>query len=93
MTKTTQQNERLQRALLQVIEQQLIDGKPAETRATKQRLLDAGYTEDQAMNLIAHVVAAEIFDVMARGRKYEEARYIAALQALPALPWDKDNVD
>ena len=65
---------------------QLRDGKPPETRATLERLVAAGYTPEGARQLIAHVVISEVFGVMARGERYDEARFLAALRRLPTLP-------
>ncbi len=83
-------NPELRRALLEVVENQLRDGSPPETRTTLDRLLRDGFSRDQALELIACVVSSEIFDVLKSGRPYQEARYLAGLRALPALPWE-DN--
>jgi hypothetical protein len=81
-------NPRLRRALLEVVENQLRGGMPPETRATLDRLVAAGHTREQAVELIACVVSCEVFDVLKSGRPYDEARYLAGLRALPRLPWD-----
>ena len=73
----------LQAALLEVVDTQLRDGTPPETRATLDRLVAAGYPEPQARRLIGVVVASEIFEVLKRQEPYDEARYVAALRRLP----------
>jgi len=78
----------LRRAILEVVENQLRDGTPPETQATLDRLLAAGHSRAEAIELIACVVSAEIFDVLKRGQPYQEQRYLAGLRALPRLPWD-----
>ncbi len=79
------QNPALRRALLEIVDNQLRDGTPPETRSTLDRLISEGYSRDQARELIACVVSAEIFDVLKSGQPYDEARYLAGLRALPRL--------
>ncbi|MBK9714909.1 MAG: hypothetical protein IPO81_26980 [Kouleothrix sp.] len=79
-------NPRLAAAILEIVDTQLRDGAPPESRQTFDRLVDAGYSPEGARQLLAHVVVSEIFTVMARGEVYDEARFIAALHRLPALP-------
>jgi len=76
-------------ALLEIAENQINAGDPPETRATLDRLMAAGHSREQAMELIACVVTSEIFDILKQGKAFNEARYVAALQKLPTLPWDK----
>jgi hypothetical protein len=37
------------------------------------------------------VVASEVFTVLKENRNYDHAKYIAALNALPKLPWEKES--
>jgi len=75
-------------AIREVVDNQLRDGTPPETRQTFDRLLAAGYPEEEARRLIACAVTSEIFDVLKNHQPYDEARYIAALHRLPTLPWE-----
>jgi hypothetical protein len=77
----------LRRALLEVVDNQLREGTPPETRITLERLIGEGLSRERALELIACVVSAEIFDVLKSGQPYLEARYLAGLRALPRLPW------
>lgn len=79
-------NPRLAAAILEIVDTQLRDGTPPETRQTFARLVAAGYTPEGARQLLAHVVVREIFAVMARGEGYDQARFVAALDRLPRLP-------
>jgi hypothetical protein len=79
-------NAQLAATILEIVDTQLRDGKPRETRQTFDRLISAGYTPEGARQLLAHVVVREIFTVMARGERYDQARFIAALNRLPTLP-------
>jgi hypothetical protein len=83
-------NPELRRALLEVVENQLRDGTPPETRDTLNRLMGEGRSRDQALELIACVVSSEVFDVLKSGQAYQEARYVAGLRALPRLPWESE---
>src|SRR5262249_54360920 len=78
----------LRRALLEIVHNQLRDGDPPETRATLERLIGEGFTRERALELIACAVTSEVVDVYNSGQPYDEARYLAALRALPRLPWE-----
>lgn len=86
----TETNPQLAAAILEIVNTQLRDGTPPETRQTFDRLVAAGYMPEGARQLIAHVVVREIFTVMAQGKPYNQARFIAALHRLPALPESDD---
>lgn len=75
--------ERLQQAVNQVIGNQLRDNTPPATGETLSRLVAEGFSETEAMRLIGQVVVTEVIAVLQQGKPYDEARYIAALRALP----------
>lgn len=79
--------------IIDVVENQLRDSNPPETRATLERLLAGGTERDEAMRLIACVVASEIFDVLKEQREFNLARYVRRLEALPAMPWETEAVE
>src|SRR5262245_48262985 len=81
-------NPQLAAAILEIVDTQLRDRTPPDTRETFDRLIGMGYTPEGARQLLAHVVVREIFTVMARGERYDAARFVAALRRLPALPDD-----
>jgi hypothetical protein len=76
-------NPALTEAILAVVDQQLRDNTPPETRRTFERLVAQGYAPHDARRLIGNVVAQEIFAVMQREEAYNEQRYVAAVQGLP----------
>ena len=78
---------RLQQAITEVIQTQIRDGSPPETKDTLKRLMHEGFSEHQALQLIGHVVAREIFDVIQQGKPYNEQEYIKRLKDLPKMPW------
>jgi hypothetical protein len=83
-------NPQLAAAVLEIVDTQLRDRTPPETRQTFDRLIAAGYTPEGARQLLAHVVVREIFAVMARGESYNQARFVAGLRRLPTLPDDEE---
>ena len=78
----------LQALIYEVVDNQLRDGTPLETRQTLERLIAEGHTRQEARRLIACVVVSEIFDILQRREPYDETRYIAALRRLPMMPWE-----
>jgi hypothetical protein len=79
-------NPQLAATILEIVDTQLRDDTPPETRQTFERLVAVGYTPEGARQLLAHVVVREIFTVMARGERYDQKRFVAALHRLPTLP-------
>lgn len=79
---------RVRRAFLQVVDNQLRDDTPPETRRTLARLMAEGYSRDEARRLIANVVACEFYDMLKNRQPYDEAGYVANLERLPTPPWD-----
>ena len=77
---------RVRRAILEVVDNQLRDKTPPEARQAYQRLVNLGYSPDDAKILIANLVVREVYDVLKANEPYDEARYVAALRNLPDLP-------
>ena len=84
-------NRRLQKAILEVVDNQLRDNDPPETRQTLERLERQGYSEKEARKLIGFVVASEVFGVIRENRKYDREKFISALNDLPSLPWEEEH--
>ena len=76
----------LRAAILEVVENQLRDNTPPESKQTFERLVAEGHTTEEARHLIGVVVACEIYDMLKRGEVYNPVRFIAALKRLPKLP-------
>ena len=87
----TSKNQRLRKAILEVINSQIKDNAPPETKQTLIRLQGQGYSEEEALKLIGYVVVSEVFTVLKEKRTYDQGKYIAALNALPKLPWKKED--
>jgi rRNA processing protein Krr1/Pno1 len=80
---------RLRQAILEVINTQIRENDPPETKQALVRLQAQGFSEDEALKLIGYVVASEVFSVLKENRRYDMEKYIAALNDLPRLPWEK----
>jgi len=83
--------ERVRKALLTAIEDQLKRGDPPEARETLARLLAEGHTKQDALQLIAFALVAEVTDVLRNNSSYNRERYVANLNRLPKLPWEGDE--
>lgn len=76
----------LNKAILEVVDNQIRDSNPTATKDTFDRLIGEGIARDEARRLIGCVVASEIFDILKHLQPYDEDRYVKALRKLPDLP-------
>ena len=88
---TEPDQEALREAIFEIIDNQMRDGTPPQTKMTYDRLIAAGHSRLETMKLIGCAVTVEIFDVMQENKTYNEKRYVASLEALPELPFDDDG--
>ena len=79
------------RAVLEVVEKQIRDNEPPETRQTFERLRAEGYPDDEARRLLATVVAVEIFHIMRDHEPFNRKRFLWNLAQLPRAPWDEQG--
>ena len=75
-------NPRLKALILDVVENQLRENNPPETRQTLERLLATGYSRQEAMEMIGSAVVGEIWDVLKESKQYDAMRFRAALEGL-----------
>jgi hypothetical protein len=61
---------------------------PPETNQTYARLIREGHSDAEARRLIGCIVATEVFEVLRKNEVFSLARFIQALNRLPALPED-----
>ena len=85
------ENEKLRKSILEVINTQIKDNDPPETKQAFDRLRGEGFSEEETLKLIGYVVASEVFTVLKENRRYDKDKYISALNALPKLPWEKES--
>ncbi len=76
-------NPYLREAFLEVVENQLKDNSPPETKKTYERLLKEGHSRENAKILIASVIAAEVYDIQKEDSPYDKERFIRNLNRLP----------
>ena len=79
------------RLILEVVENQIRDNEPPETRQTVTRLVAAGYTDDEARRLVATAVSVEIFHLMHDREPFNRERFLWNLAHLPEVPWDEQG--
>lgn len=72
----------LKKAIPEVVENQIRENNPSETKKTLDRLLKAGYSKDDAMKLIGRVVAVEIYKVLKNKEPFNDEKYVKALREL-----------
>lgn len=80
-------------AVFEVLENQMRDGTPPETKLTYDRLLSEGHSHDEVMPMLATVLLCEMNDMVRDQKTFNEARFVAALNKLPELPADHDDDD
>jgi len=78
----------VKKTLLETVDNQLRDNAPPETKETYKRLRRDGFSHQEARELIAAVLATEIYNILKYQRNYDEEKYVADLKRLPALPED-----
>ena len=75
-------------ALVEVVENQIQDNDPPETRITLDRLMSLGESRENAMRYIGSVLSLEIYEIFKHQTPFDEQRYVANLRSLPELPFD-----
>ncbi len=77
---------RVNNLILQVVENQLKDSKPAGARQAFERMIGAGFSEDDSKHLIGSAIVAEMRNVLQTGKPFNGERYEELLEKLPDLP-------
>lgn len=80
-------NPRLKAIFMEILDNQLRDSNPKETKETFQRLVMMGIAEQEVRRLLALVIASETFDIMKREEHFNHARFVERLNLLPEMPW------
>ena len=79
--------------LTQAIENQIESGEPPAAKATFNKLSLVGYEREDILNLMAHVLAIEIDNMLDEDRPFNTEWYETALRALPELPPEADQCE
>lgn len=78
--------ENLQKAIDEIITNQLRENDPPELKKNMDRLIKLGWSSDQAHKLVAQCVILELFQVFKESEEFNRDRYIRNLNALPNEP-------
>jgi len=81
----------LQKTFLEIVDNQLRDNTPPETKQTLDRLMKEGWSKLDAKKWIAHCVSIEVFRVMKYGEEFDEERYKTNLANLPKDPVEDED--
>ena len=76
----------LQEKILEIVENQIKDNNPKQTRETLNRLINLGYSRQDAIQKIGTIVAEEIYDILKDKENFNEKRFV---KKLLALKWSK----
>lgn len=80
----TDNDKTLRDPFIQIVEDHLASGDPAETKAAYDKLIAKERSPSQAKALIARVIQKEMQAMMAAGGSFDTARYKAELDKLLA---------
>jgi hypothetical protein len=81
-------NKILQKQIFQIVDNQIRDNKPPETKQTYDRLIKIGYSNTDAKKYIGQCVAVEVFNIMKHHQPFDEKRYVKNLLNLPKEPFE-----
>lgn len=79
-------NAEARKQILEIVENQLRQNNPPETKTTLERLIESGYDKGDAKILIGQYVAVEIFNILKKKTPFDNARYVKNLNYLPKDP-------
>lgn len=65
-----------------IVENQIRDNNPKETKETLNRLMNLGYNRHDAIQKIGSVVTEEIYDVLKKSEDFNENRFVRKLLSL-----------
>ena len=84
-------NEIVREQILEIIKNQIASNTPPETKQTLKRLINLGYTDQDARMLIGQCLAVELFNVLKLKKPYNNDRYVSNLKKLPEEPFDEED--
>jgi hypothetical protein len=80
-------SESVREAVHEIINIQFRENSPPQVRRAAERLVASGYTSEEAFTLLGCALSREMFEVLGSEQSFDEMRYFANLERLPALPW------
>lgn len=79
-------NLHLETLFLEVVENQIKNNDPPETRETFNRLVSQGISREDAKIYIGQAVCVEIWDILKNKKEFDEERFVRNLKRLPEEP-------
>jgi len=86
MVSQKEMNEILNQQFIWIVDNQINENHPPETKETYQRLQKLGFSEGDSKKLIAQCVGYEMFEIMKNKNIFNEKRFIKNLKNLPTEP-------
>ena len=83
-------NPRLHLAMHEIVATQLWEGDPPEVWDTAARLRDEGYERHEILHMLSRPMSDQIWAGRHDNERYDRARHIAALRALPGS-WERER--
>jgi hypothetical protein len=74
-------------AIREAVREQIRTGDPPEAKKTYERLKTMGMAADEALEMLAAVLAVEMFEMLKEHKPYDREHYESQLRKLPTLPW------
>ena len=75
----------LHAVLMDMVDRQMAEGDPPETREAFERLQDTGYSPEHARRLIGFTLATELTHEMLSGKPFDKKSFAASLRRLPEI--------
>lgn len=79
-------NPHLKELLMDVVDNQIRNDDPPETRQTFNSLISQGISEEDAKIHIGQAVCVEIWDIMRNRKEFNKERFVRNLKRLPEEP-------
>lgn len=87
-TQTMETNEILRERIFEIVDNQIKDNDPPETKMSYDRLRKLGFDDFQTRQMIGQCIAVELYKVIKFKKLYDNKRYIENLIKLPKEPFD-----
>lgn len=81
-----QGNPHLKAAFLEIVDNQLRENEPPETRQTFDRLITQGISRQDAKIYISQAICVEVWDIMRNKKEFNRERFVRNLNNLPEEP-------
>ncbi len=78
----TEYNPILHEQFHEIVEQQIKDNNPKETKETLEKLIKSGHSRHEAIHKIGAAVVEELYDMLKSREKFDRKRFIDRLDRL-----------